>query len=424
MPSDKSNAKIVFQTYTKRFFIHSLSVGLNIPKADVYVVIPVYAEEFFVETLDSLNQTLNFQIEVCLVLVVNSKVGDSEAIRNLADENLEQAFEFQFSSDRIQKVIIDARNLDGKNVGVGLARKIGMDAVIISNRDDGFNPWLVCLDADCQVSKQYFTAIENKLVHSNAQVAVFGISHSLSQIENEKLKSGILQYELFLEYYRLGLKLAGFPFFYHTIGSSMATTAMAYAKSGGMNQRKAGEDFYFLHKLFPNYVFKEISEPLVFPSARISERVPFGTGRFQMKWVESGFSKWPTYAPEIFELMRVFIRESISYLTDDKKEGPGFNEFLSSHEKALGWLEVSLATDKIKISKKASPIFNNRKRAFFQFFDGFMALKFVHYFQPYFSQIEVEIAIESLLPECSNILSITEKVAFVRKYLSTEPSSG
>ena len=57
------------------------------------------------------------------------------------------------------------------------------------------------------------------------------------------------RYELFLRHYVLGLKLAGSPYAFHTVGSAMACTADAYVRRGGMNTRAAGEDFYFLQHL-------------------------------------------------------------------------------------------------------------------------------------------------------------------------------
>lgn len=46
-----------------------------------------------------------------------------------------------------------------------------------------------------------------------------------------------------------------------------------------MNQRKAGEDFYFLHKFSILDQLGEINVEIVLPLARSSDRVPFGTGK-------------------------------------------------------------------------------------------------------------------------------------------------
>jgi hypothetical protein len=59
----------------------------------------------------------------------------------------------------------------------------------------------------------------------------------------------------------------------------MACTAEGYARMGGMNQRGAGEDFYFLQHLAKTGGVSQVKGTVVYPSARASHRVPFGTGR-------------------------------------------------------------------------------------------------------------------------------------------------
>ena len=61
--------------------------------------------------------------------------------------------------------------------------------------------------------------------------------------------------------------------------NSMAVRADAYARQGGMNRRQAGEDFYFMQKLVDGEQVENITEATVFPAARLSHRVPFGTGK-------------------------------------------------------------------------------------------------------------------------------------------------
>ena len=73
------------------------------------------------------------------------------------------------------------------------------------------------------------------------------------------------------------MKYSNLPYSFHTIGSAFALTASAYTRQGGMNRRKAGEDFYFINKLIKGEIFGEINDTKVIPSPRISDRVPFGT---------------------------------------------------------------------------------------------------------------------------------------------------
>ena len=97
-----------------------------------------------------------------------------------------------------------------------------------------------------------------------------------------------MAYELHLRYLNLFSRFTGFPYAYHTIGSCFGVRAETYASQGGMNKRKAGEDFYFLHKIIPLGEFREINNTCVIPSPRESDRVPFGTGAAIGKYLFRG----------------------------------------------------------------------------------------------------------------------------------------
>ena len=92
-------------------------------------------------------------------------------------------------------------------------------------------------------------------------------------------KEHIIAYELHLRYLIHAQRFCGHPFAYHTVGSSMAVRRQAYMQQGGMNTRQAGEDFYFLQKFIETGKLFEIKSTVVYPQARISLRVPFGTGK-------------------------------------------------------------------------------------------------------------------------------------------------
>lgn len=410
---------MAFQTYLDRFFIHPLSKVQEIPPADAYIIVPVYAEDLLEKLCESLNNCHPPAQRFNIIWVINSKISDNAFEKNKASQNLEFLTNFPFQSDKISSIILDARNLEEKNAGVGLARKIGMDAVIHSLKNDKNNPWLICLDADCQVSTNYFQKLEHTLISSNFQIATIEFQHPFWDEKNKSLQQGILQYELFLEYYRAGLQKSGFPFFFHTVGSSMACRAVPYAKCGGMNQRKAGEDFYFLHKLFPHYPHVEIPGPLVFPSTRISERVPFGTGRFQKKWVENNEHQWITYHPEIFQFLKTYLSESMTYLKENENEPP-FVSFKNTSKWGLEWLETSQSELNLMQAKNASPNQEQRRKAFFRFFDGFMALRFVHFFHSKLPALTVEEAVEKLIPDLQRFPTIPEKIRWLRIFLASQ----
>ena len=79
----------------------------------------------------------------------------------------------------------------------------------------------------------------------------------------------------------------------------MAVRAHAYARQGGMNRRQAGEDFYFMQKLVDGEQVENIAEATVFPSARLSHRVPFGTGKALSDAVEESVGCWLLFAKDL-----------------------------------------------------------------------------------------------------------------------------
>jgi hypothetical protein len=422
MKKETESAKIVYRNYIQRFFIHPVSAQANLPEADMYVVIPSYGEEELERTLTSLAVCPILSARVCVVVVVNDKENESPQIRRLGDDSLALVADFASRCPGVSWVAIDALGLKDKNAGVGLARKIGMDAVVLRCVETGENPVLICLDGDCLVSSDYLLRLETEFLNSQAQVAVLEFSHRIEESPDPDLETGIGQYELFLEYYRLALHSAGYPFFYHTVGSSMACKALAYARSGGMNQRKAGEDFYFLHKLFPHYQTIEISGAMVFPSPRISVRVPFGTGRFQMNWKEKGALIHETYHPEVFSILSGFLKACFRFLESPGAETEGiFHTFFGSHSLSRSWFQEFEAAKNLTAVLNSSGKPDQRKKAFFRWFDGLRVLRFVHYFSAAFPKVAPAEGIACLLPEPNPENETESLVLRVRKYLAENP---
>ena len=121
----------------------------------------------------------------------------------------------------------------------------------------------------------------------------------------------ILSYELYLRYQELAWGYAGSPYAYPAIGSAMACTARAYAASGGMNRRQAGEDFYFLQQLAKTGKIGRIWETTVRPSGRASHRVPFGTGRKVGAFAADPDEAYLTYHPESFQVLQAWLESAL-----------------------------------------------------------------------------------------------------------------
>ena len=281
------------------------------PNLGMVIVIPCFFEFELIQTLDSLRQCTAPAVSVELIIVINASQNTPSHILH---QNVQTSIEVE---NWIQKhrpffschyLLLD--DLPPKHAGVGLARKIGMDEAVDRfeqlEKDNGI---IICLDADTTVQHNYLIEIEaffNQYPRKEALSIHF--EHPLEgEIFEERVYTGITHYELFLRYYIEALRYAGYPFAFHTIGSAMAVRSKAYQKRGGMNRRKAGEDFYFLHKFISQNSLGELNSSWVIPSPRASEKVPFGTGRAIKGWLESTASIYPAYHPQIFEEMRQFI---------------------------------------------------------------------------------------------------------------------
>jgi len=413
-------AKIVYENYIKRFFIHPFSKTVDLPDAGIFVVIPSYAEEDLELTLKSLAECGPNGI-VCILVVLNDKINDPEEFKEINRQAVSLISDFNLQYPQLIWKSISAVNLDDKNAGVGLTRKIGLDAVILHLAHTGKNPALVCLDADSIVAPDYLQRIYAEFHQSTADVAILEFEHK-TELTNIDLINGILQYELFLEYYRLGLCFAGYPHFYHTVGSSMACKALPYAQSGGMNQRLAGEDFYFLHKLFPHFETVQLKGPLVFPSPRISTRVPFGTGRFQQKWIEKNEDKLLTYQPAVFKLLKLFLRACTSFIEVNELEfNANFTDFREKHPTTEIVLKEFEVQKNLESVRNSSPKILQRQKALYRWFDGLKVLRFIHAFSEDFPFVATEQSLSVLLPEIEFSDDIRSVVQQIRRHLYEIP---
>jgi hypothetical protein len=257
--------------------------------------------------------------------------------------------------------------------GAGFPRKIGMDSsLILFGTNRLANCLLVCLDADCEVSSNYLEVLL-ALSLKGCKAAVLEYQHRNNIPEN---KTAIDEYESYLRSYSAGLKYAGSPYSYHFIGSTMVCNAETYIKAGGMNTKRAGEDFYFLEKLAKNTPIETIEPSMVFPSNRGSDRVIFGTGKAINLRIETQKQIIP-YPVKVFEKLKDFLevyREEYKNC-DELIEAlqnydPQTFEFLQSYK-------FSTVIEKLYNGSKSNAQLLKQKDIWF---DALKTLKFVRHF--------------------------------------------
>lgn len=337
---------------------------------EIIVVIPCFNEPDIIKALRSL-ESCEAKDNVLIIVIVNEAETESDYVTKNNQETISQLTSNHFEIPVLFKLI----QLPDKKAGVGLARKIGMDEAVRLFESQKKNGVIACFDADCTCSPNYFSEIKKFYSNKNNQVGLVHYEHDLSGSNIE----AIINYELYLRYYINALRWARFPFAFQTLGSCITVKSKAYQKQGGMNSRQAAEDFYFIHKMMPLGGIGEINDATIFPSDRVSDRVPFGTGHAVANYLKQDNDGYKVYNPMIFAELKQFLETTSSYLFDF----PDF-ETVGYSANVVAFLKQLDFTGDLEKMKKNAPnrtIFMNR---FFQWFDGFRALKFVHFMRDSF----------------------------------------
>ncbi len=287
----------------------------DIPRSDtgVIVVIPAFNEPDIGLCLDSLARSEPPGVTSEVIIVVNYPPHATETEVNGTAETREKAERWSRSNrdTHFRLHICDLGSPGIKRWGVGLARKVGMDEAVrrfaaIGNRDGV----IASLDADSFVETSYFRALKEDLGDNKGATgcSVMFIHRKPTCKSDMRLLAAITEYELHMRYFVNALRYTGYPYCHHTLGSAMAVKAQEYVRSGGMNRREAGEDFYFIQKMALRGGFINLNSTTVYPSSRVSSRVPFGTGPEMARALQSDGGEYRTYHPLLFEPFRELFR--------------------------------------------------------------------------------------------------------------------
>jgi hypothetical protein len=345
------------------------------------VVIPALAEyENLFATLDSLAANPPELLARFLVLVVvNHRTDASFADRENNYRTLARLADGLPDLAHLETAWVDAASpgleMPAKGGGVGLARKIGLDLALTRLNRSADRQVLICLDADTLVEPSYLPALVRHFRESAAGGAAIPFRHQHGRSPEEQ--RAIDCYELFLRHYVLGLKLAGSPYAFHTVGSAMACTADAYVKTGGMNTRAAGEDFYFLQHLLRTGGVAQVKGTVVHPSPRPSHRVPFGTGRSISRRLAGDDEAITFYRPDCFRILGSWLALMLQSLERDSAEILCKAAEVSIH--LAGYLE------EVRFPAAWSGLRRNHRtperlhRGFHDWFDGLKTMKLIHH---------------------------------------------
>ena len=150
----------------------------------------------------------------------------------------------------------------------------------------------------------------------------------------------------------------------------MAARCGAYQKQGGMNKRKAGEDFYFLQKISWLGGLTKLTKTTVFPSPRVSKRVPFGTGKAVGDYLKRGDGSMDTYPLASYMEVKWLIGKVVTLWKGGFQEGPprALGAFLGNDFEAVVMPELR---------GNVASLHAFRKR-FFRWFNAFRLMKFLN----------------------------------------------
>jgi len=185
------------------------------------------------------------------------------------------------------------------NSGVGWARKTLFEEILkIANDYDV----IISLDADTLFNEGYFQSIGENFAQNKVEVVSVPYYHKLT--EDENVNRAILRYEIYMRNYFINMHRIGSPYTFTAIGSAIALKVKALRKIRNITPVSSGEDFYLLQKIRKMTPISNYNSELVYPAARFSSRVLFGTGPAMIKGNSGNWESYPIYHYSLFDIIK------------------------------------------------------------------------------------------------------------------------
>ena len=320
------------------------------------------------ETLHSLEATAAQLYDDTLIIVNVNQRASLDRRENLATLEWLRQFETPLQLAWLDHVSGDAAYPEKFGVGLARHQACSSGATLVGNAAP-----LISLDADSPVHPEYLQAIFSYL-RENASFKAGHVNFSHRQDGNEAEQRAIAIYEQHLHLHRRRLEQANSPHAWYAIGSTIVCTKEAYQKAGGYHcRRMAGEDFYLLQQLSKTGCrISMIKDALVYPSGRVSDRVPFGTGKAVADIIESG--NWLTYHRDCYRdlgQLLIVIEENLSQTSEAimKKVPPTCESWLQERDFGNTW-------PKLQANSSDNKMLHQR---FHEWLDAFQTLKLIHH---------------------------------------------
>ncbi len=274
-------------------------------------------------------------------------------------KNNENKYSFQV---RIIDKSSKGNGWENKKIGVGWARKTLMDEI---SRIANPNDIIISLDADTSFDSDYFEKV-NEYFNTNSHIECISLPYYHPLNDNIEANRAILHYEIYMRYYLLNLMRINSPYAFTALGSAISFRVAALKKIGGFSPKKSGEDFYFLQKMVKYKGVGIWVDTKVYPEARFSDRVFFGTGPAMIKGNSGNWESYPIYNNILFDNIKRFYK-LIPRLFYENIDTP-IDNFFGDKNKKEKWL------DKLRKNNKDEKHFT---KAVHDYFDGLRILQYL-----------------------------------------------
>ena len=344
-------------------------------KYDFLITIPCYDElNYIKKTLESISkQSIELLNKTLVSVTINNSNKENKTVRENNQKTYEELINVNYN---FELIIIDAyskeKSIEDKNAGVGMARKISVDACLNYLHP---NSLISFIDADTILSKNYLSQIYDSYKKNSWESATVDFEHDRDFSETIEL---IDEYENFLKITASKIAASGSPYNYVPLGSTMVSTFNSYIAVGGMNRKKAAEDFYFLQELEKYSGVYQIDEILVYPSSRYLNRTYLGTSTRLKKCLDGELDMKSFYYSSIaFDILSRWLslalssqeKDCNSILNNASKINLELKNFLIDQNISKSWDSI--------ISAPSNKHFINQ---FHRWFDGFKTLKLLKFF--------------------------------------------
>lgn len=285
-------------------------------------------------------------------------------------QNNQQLIKFIRNYPKLPIEIIDKSSLGNgwgdKNHGVGWARRTLFDHILsVATAEDV----IVSLDADTCVKPEYLQSIGENFENRTLTAVSLPYYHRLT--DDDAANRAILRYEVYMRSYLINLYGISSPYNFTAVGSAIAVRVEALRKIGNITPMKSGEDFYLLQKLRKMAPISNWNAQAVYPAARFSARVYFGTGPAMIKGNEGHWESYPIYHYSLFSSIKDTYLQLAKLYTEDF-ETP-----------FLQFLKEQYRDDKLWVPiRQNSKTLERFERAFHEKADGLRILQYLKEVNP------------------------------------------